>query len=62
LGHVDLVTFPSRLEGFGNPVIEAEANHPPLFACHYPRLPIQGGRKAGASGKGPFAPCSFSWI
>lgn len=36
--HADLVTFPSRLEGFGNPVIEAAANHLPLFVRHYPVL------------------------
>jgi len=36
--HADLVTFPSRIEGFGNPVIEAAANHLPLFVRHYPVL------------------------
>ena len=36
--HADLVTFPSRIEGFGNPVIEAAANHLPLLVRHYPVL------------------------
>ncbi|HAF70395.1 TPA: hypothetical protein DCL37_03440 [Candidatus Acetothermia bacterium] len=36
--HADLVTFPSRIEGFGNPVIEAAANHLPLVVRHYPVL------------------------
>ena len=36
--HANLVTFPSRIEGFGNPVIEAAANHLPLLVRHYPVL------------------------
>jgi len=36
--HADSVPFPSRLEGFGNPVIEAAANHLPLVVRHYPVL------------------------
>ncbi|HHE47442.1 MAG TPA: glycosyltransferase [Candidatus Acetothermia bacterium] len=36
--HANFVTFPSRIEGFGNPVIEAAANHLPLLVRHYPVL------------------------
>ena len=34
----DLVTFPSDLEGFGNPVLEASAFKKPLFVNNYPVL------------------------
>ena len=34
----DLVTLPSDIEGFGNPVIEASVFKKPLFVNHYPVL------------------------
>jgi len=34
----DMVTFPSDLEGFGNPVLEASAFKKPLFVNNYPVL------------------------
>jgi len=34
----DMVTFPSDLEGFGNPVLEASAFRKPLFVNNYPVL------------------------
>jgi len=33
-----MVTFPSDLEGFGNPVLEASAFRKPLFVNNYPVL------------------------
>jgi len=33
---IDLVTLPSSIEGFGNPVIEASINKKPLFVNKYP--------------------------
>jgi glycosyltransferase involved in cell wall biosynthesis len=36
--HADLITFPSDLEGFGNPVVEAAMYRKPLFVNRYPVL------------------------
>jgi glycosyltransferase involved in cell wall biosynthesis len=36
--HADMITFPSDLEGFGNPVVEAAMYRKPLFVNRYPVL------------------------